>query len=206
MDNRNFSELFGQIINTTLDGGPGRGYTKHGDSDKHLMTLFSLVIQIGAKNVLELGVRHGDTSLPLAMGCHLTGGTVDAIDLFQTEFECPEILKPHYNFIQSDAIEFLEKNQKIYDLIWIDDFHSYRHVKRELELISRFAHKGTHILLHDLMGNFCAPNYYYPIEQSWDSEWGEGGPYAAVKELDPNIWEWATISVNNGMTLLRKKI
>lgn len=202
---KTFDELLRQIINTTLLGGPGQGYTKHGDSDQHLMTLFSLVLQLRAKNILELGVRHGDTSLPLAMGCYLTGGTVDAIDLFQTEFTCPEILKPHYNFIQSDAIKFLEENTKTYDVIYIDDWHSYKHVKRELELIDKCITQSTIILLHDLMGNSQAPRYYHPTNQQEDDEWGQGGPYAAVKELDLNNWEWSTIPVNNGLTILRKK-
>ena len=206
MDNRNFSELLTQIINTTLMGGPGAGYTKHGDSDFHLMTLFSIVLQTKAKNILELGVRHGDTSLPLAMGAHLTGGVVDAVDLFQTEFDCPDILKANYNFIQSEAIEFLSKNEKRYDLVYLDDWHSYKHVKTELELIDKFTDKSSLILLHDLMGNFQAPNYYHPAHQDENSEWGQGGPYAAVKELDLNTWEWMTIPVNNGLTLLRNKI
>lgn len=204
MNNKTFDDLLGQIINTTLFGGPGQGFTKHGDSDLHLMTLFSLVLQLRAKNILELGVRHGDTSLPLAMGCYLTGGQVDAIDLFQTEFDCPEILRPHYNFIQSDAIEFLEKNTKKYDIIWVDDFHSFNHVKQELELISKFADKNTLILLHDLMGNGRAPDYYLPLDEMHPSEWAEGGPYRAVKELDDKFWEYSTIPINNGLTILRK--
>ena len=63
-----FSKLYNQIFQTTLFGGPGTGHTKCGDSDLHLMTLFSLVLQTKAKNILELGVRYGDTSLPLTMG------------------------------------------------------------------------------------------------------------------------------------------
>lgn len=192
-----FNELLGQVINTTLLGGK--------DSDQHLTTLFSLVIQTKAKSILELGVRYGDTTLPLTLGTYLVAGTVDAVDILPTEYQCPEILKPHWNFIQSDAIEFLENNTKYYDLIYIDDWHSYSHVKKELELIDKFADNKTLILLHDLMGCWSNPNYFYPIKSAPFEEWGEGGPYAAVKELNLEKWEYSTIPVCNGLTILRKK-
>jgi predicted O-methyltransferase YrrM len=199
-----FNKLYDQIFQTTLFGGPGTGYTKCGDSDQHLMTLFSLVLQTKAKNILELGVRYGDTSLPLTMGAHITDGKVEAIDIDPTEWNCPEILKPHYEFHQCDAIEYLQNADKIYDIIYIDDWHTYPHVSRELELIERLSDENTLILLHDLMGNNCAPNYFNPITLR-GTEWDEGGPFRAVNELDPAKWEWMTIPVNNGLTLLRKR-
>lgn len=136
-------ELLGQILTTTLQG--------KGDSDQHLMTLFSLVLQTKAKNVLELGVRHGDTTLPLSLGCYFTQGQVDAIDIVSTEYKCPEILKPHWNFIQSDAIEFLEKNTKYYDLIVIDDWHSCFSEERNKKISQA---NGMKILQYDLKNNF----------------------------------------------------
>jgi cephalosporin hydroxylase len=208
----NISEQLAKLLNTTCYGGPGTGFTKDGDSDWHLMTLFSLVLQNKSRKILELGVRHGDTSLPLTLGAYMTGGKVDAIDIVPTEFNCPDFLKPYYNFIQSDAIKFLESIPQgtKYDLIYIDDWHSFEHVFKELQLINAFIDKSTIILLHDLMGNFKAPDYYWPTgTKESDPEWADGGPYRAVKEfteIDPNIWEWMTIPVNNGLTLLRRKV
>jgi len=34
---------------------------------------------------------------------------------------------------------------------------------------------------------------------------GGGGPYKALLELDMDKWEYATIPVNHGLTILRKK-
>ena len=53
------------ILKTTIEGT--------GDSDKHLMTLFSLVISLNAKNIIELGVRNGSTTLPLLLAAQYTG-------------------------------------------------------------------------------------------------------------------------------------
>ena len=65
-----------KILTQTLTG--------KGDSDKHAMTLFSLVISLGAKNILELGVRHGDTTLSLLLGASYTDGKVISIDINDT--------------------------------------------------------------------------------------------------------------------------
>jgi predicted O-methyltransferase YrrM len=201
---QDFNKLYDQIFRTTIFGGPNTGYTKCGDSDLHLMTLFSLVLQTKAKNILELGVRYGDTSLPLTMGAYIVGGKVEAVDIDPTEWTCPDILKPHYEFYQSDAIEYLQTANKIYDIIYIDDWHTYPHVKTELEIIDRLSDEKTIILLHDLMGGNNTPNYFQPLSLR-GTEWDEGGPFRAVNELDPNKWEWMTIPVNNGLTLLRKR-
>jgi hypothetical protein len=99
----------------------------------------------------------------------------------------------------------LTNNTEKYDLIYVDDWHSYSHVKRELEEIDRISDEKTIILLHDLMGQNKHPDYFMPLDWNPADEWGEGGPYRAVEELDKNKWEWMTIPVNHGLTLLRKK-
>ena len=95
-------------------------------------------------------------------------------------------------------------NTEKYDLIYVDDWHSYPHVKRELEEIDRVSDENTIILLHDLMSN-SEPNYWSPIDYDENGEWGLGGPYRAVEELDKEKWEWMTIPTNHGLTILRKK-
>lgn len=201
-----FDDLLNRIFQTTVYGGPGKGYTICGDSDWHLMTLFSLVLQTKSKSILELGVRHGDTSLPLAMGAYILNGKLDAVDIAPTEWTCPDVLKPYYEFHQSDAIEYLNGVNKIYDIVYVDDWHSYDHVAKEIDLIDKFTTKSSLILLHDLMGGNNHPEYFFPInDTNPSSEWANGGPYRAIKELDQDKWEWATIPVNNGLTILRKK-
>ena len=68
----------------------------NGDSDKHLMTLFSLIISTNSRNIIELGVRTGKTTLPLLLGSHYTNGKVTSVDINDTNFECPEILKDRW--------------------------------------------------------------------------------------------------------------
>lgn len=184
-----------------------------GDSDQHTLTLFSLALSIKAKNILELGVRNGATTEPLVLAASILNGHLDSVDINDNNISVPDNLKNFWTFHKQDSIKFLSVNTKKYDLIYLDDWHSYDHVKAELELISRIADKTTLILLHDLMGNGSHPNYatntpggtLYPHYNTLGSEWYGGGPYRAVSELNTDIWEWSTIPVNHGLTILRKK-
>lgn len=193
-------ELFQRCIYYTLSPTPR-------DSDWHLMTLFSLILQNKSKNILELGVRYGDTTEPMIAAASLLGGKITCVDIENTLWSCPDDLQDIYTFVKSDAIKFLEEavsRKEYYDFIYVDDWHTYPHVKRELELIDQIADEKTIIVLHDLMGSGCAPKYYNPISAK-GTEWDEGGPFRAVNELDLTKWEWVTMPVNNGLTILRKR-
>jgi predicted O-methyltransferase YrrM len=173
---------------------------------EHAFTFFSIALQIKAKNVLELGVRHGGSTYPLLVACKALDGHLTSVDIDDPQCSFSDDLTKYWTFVKSDALEFLEKNEQKYDLVYVDDWHSYKHVKKELEFIDKFADKNTIILLHDLMGMSHHPNYFNPIDHGENSEWGEGGPFRAVSELDSSKWEWATIPVGHGLTILRKKI
>lgn len=188
-----------QLLITVLNG--------KGDSDKHLLTLFSISLSLEAKKILELGVRNGSTTLPLLMSCKLQNGYLDSVDLNNTTFKCPKLYQKYWNFHKQDALLFLEEcvsNNKKYDLIYVDDYHSYEHVKKELEFIDQMIKPSGIVILHDLMyGNTCP--YYHVDLTTCSPQWANGGPYRAVAELNPNFWEFSTIPSNNGLTILRKK-
>jgi predicted O-methyltransferase YrrM len=179
----------------------------HGDSDKHLMTLYSIAIGMKAKNILELGVRGGSTTLPLLMAAEKNNGTLTSVDIEETNFKPPSNLNSKlWNFVKSDALSFLKSQHptKPYDLIYVDDWHAYTHVKAELNEIDRLVSPKSVILIHDLMyGNTC-PHYHSDLTLK-DGQWADGGPYRAVAELPSQFWEFSTLPYNNGLTILRKK-
>ena len=176
-----------------------------GDSDKHVLTLYAIALSLGAKNILELGVRSGATTLPLLTAAKKTGGGVTSVDINDTDFSCPDEFKDTWTFVKSDAIQFLEKcSNPPYDMVYIDDWHAYSHVKREFELLDYLITPKTVILVHDLMYGNHEP-YYHTDLTLQSGQWEEGGPYRAVAELNPQFWEFATIPVNNGLTIVRKK-
>jgi predicted O-methyltransferase YrrM len=194
-------------INDTLSYLIEKTKNGNGDSDKHLMTFFSLVLGSGAKTIIELGVRNGDSTLPLTLAAYHNDGHVYSVDINESEFQLPVELKKHQTFFKSDAIKFLENwdKSKSIDLIYVDDWHSYEHVKRELEILDSLVSPNTVVILHDLMyGNTC-PFYHSDLTESGGNQWLHGGPYRAVAELNPQFWEFSTLPYNNGLTILRKK-
>jgi predicted O-methyltransferase YrrM len=173
----------------------------------HELTLFSLAISLKAKTIVELGVRNGGTTLPLLMAAHVNKGILHSVDLNKIPYKpSKELYKSWISYPETDALDFLNKwpSNKIIDLIFVDDWHSYDHVKKELELLDKLVSPRSLIVLHDTMYGHWEPHYHCDLAVK-DGQWGNGGPYRAVAELDSNFWEFSTIPVNHGLTILRKK-
>ena len=191
-------DMLNHILHTTANG--------KNDSDQHLLTLFGISMGIKAKKILELGVRDGHTTIPLLLAAIINDGVLTSVDINNSTFITPKEVAENHTFILSDAIEFLQScvdTNTQYDLIFVDDWHTYEHVKKELKLIAKISNLKTVILLHDLMMGH-EPYYWCPITEM-DGEWAGGGPFKAVNELNLSEFEWATIPVNNGLTILRKR-
>jgi predicted O-methyltransferase YrrM len=197
------NEHLEQIISQTLSGT--------GDICQLTASIFGIALTTRGKNFLELGVRSGHSTQALLCAAHYLNAKVTSVDIETPSFKCPEIFSNNWNFVKSEAIEFLTKNNQKYDLIFIDDWHDGIHVKKELDIIDSFSDKSTVILLHDLMYGFKNPNYN-TCKNGQECNWGEfgefdnGGPYWAVSQLNSIKWEFSTLPFNNGLTILRKII
>ena len=177
-----------------------------GDSDQHILSIYSIAISCKATRILELGVRDGSTTLPLLMAAVKNGGELTSVDINDTSFKPQVKCRTNWNFVKMNALEFLkqQKPDKPYDLIFIDDWHSYEHVRDELAEIDRLVSPRSVILIHDLMYGNTQPYYHSDLTQK-TGQWANGGPYRAVAELNSQFWEFATLPYNNGLTILRKK-
>ena len=174
------------------------------DSDRHLISIFAISLASRGKTYVELGVREGHTSEPLYEAAKLNEGHLWSVDLND-----PSEYKPnngHYTFVKSDSIKFLEEwpREKKIDVAFVDDWHSYEHVKKQLELLDKLVGPSSIILLHDLMYGNTEPFYHTDLSHH-EGQWASGGPYRAIAELNPQFWEWSTLPWNNGLTILRKK-
>lgn len=192
---------FNKIINATLRGTS--------DIDQLLAAIFGIALTTRGSRFLELGVRSGCSTTPLLLASKLIGGRLTSVDIQTPSYKCSEDLFAHWNFVKMDAIEFLEKNEEKFDLVFVDDWHDGKHVARELELIDSFSDKNTVIILHDLMYHMH-PNYN--DSENGDrfglggGEFANGGPHRAVSSLSKDKWEYSTLPFNNGLTILRKII
>jgi len=155
----------------------------------HLVTLFGVAISLRAKTILELGVRGGSTTLPLLMAAKATGGKVVSVDVEETTFEPPEDLKPYWQFVKMDAVEYLEKLYKgvPIDLVYVDNWHSYEHVKAELEQLDQLVSPGSVILLHDLMYGNHQPRYHCDLTDGAGAQVDHTGPSPSFRRSSGNF-------------------
>jgi len=174
-------------------------------TDRHLLTLFAIALACKGKTYIELGVKSGNTTMPILTAAYLNDGHLTSVDINNTSFKVSAPLVSHWQFVKGDALTFLSKWEGPIDFVFIDDKHSCGHIKKELELIGRWVGPPSVILLHDLMCEAHEPFYHSDISLPEDDLYGAGGPYRAVAELDTAIWEWATLPWGHGLTLLRRK-
>jgi len=172
------------------------------EANSHFITLFALAVSVRPKLILELGVAEGGTSLPLLEGAHLVGAHLDSVDMAHTPFKCPKRLRKNWTFHHLDVIDFLHSlpPDRIYDLVFIDDLHNALHVKKEIEILDKHVNTNTIILLHDTIHRSKHHKPKYAPEYDMRTI----RPYLALKELSPEKWEYASIPVFYGLTLLRK--
>lgn len=125
------------------------------DIHEHLPTLHSLVVNSGAKDVLELGVREGESTVALLEGVAATGGHLTSLDITPCEKARAMIesygLAGRWTFMVEDDL-FFAKNQnagRTWDLIFVDTSHLYEHTKNEIEAFEPLLRPGGHMVFHD---------------------------------------------------------
>ena len=76
-----------------------------------------------------------------------------AIELINSAIKLDEGKRYDQIILANPDIEFLENWDitKPIDLVYVDDWHSYEHVKRELEILDTIVSPNTIIILHDLI-------------------------------------------------------
>jgi predicted O-methyltransferase YrrM len=177
-----------------------------GDIEGHKLLLAGLVVSLNAQTVVETGVREGTSTDALLAGLALTGGVLTSIDIKPTPYEPPA--GSPWVFLQGDALvglkAMLTAASGKCDLIMLDDWHSAAQVAAELEICKRLVSPNHVIVVHDAMWRNTQPRYNempLPVGDAFEG----GGPFGAIKRLDPNEWEYMTVPAHNGLTLLRWK-
>jgi len=121
------------------------------DINQHLTTLYLLAVEFNAKNILELGVRGGESTIALLQAAKEIGGTVHSIDIDP----CPTAKEKvreyrfdsYWTFILGDD-RTVEWSHPI-NLLFIDTTHEYEHTLQELRKYEPFVVRGGIIILHD---------------------------------------------------------
>ena len=187
---------------------------KESDINEHLPTLYKYATE--CEHITECGVRTVVSSYAFANALRhkvnnklilvdLVGGI--GVDRFLGECENESVNAIFYR--ESDLTCPMEKT----DLLFIDTWHVYGHLKRELDRWNTYANK--YIILHDTtvdgeVGESVRQKYDIPkqiIESGLSREEIERGLWPAVEEFLALHPEWKLkerYTNNNGLTVLER--
>lgn len=189
----------------------------HSDINEHLPTLYKYACE--CESVIELGVRGCVSTWAFLKGLHDNGK--DGKHLFLNDIEhCPidELLNVSRNLkinVEYEWINDLELNvnNKMFDITFIDTWHIYGQLKRELAKFSVITNK--YIIMHDttvdgkrgetIRLGFNASQQ--SLESGFPVEEIECGLQKAINEFLFVNREWRIKEVfenNNGLTVLER--
>lgn len=185
------------------------------DINEHLPTLYKYALE--CKHVTEMGVRSAVSSYAFASALEdREGAKLVQVDLQNHENivrfskECADTKNINQVFYQQSSLTCpIEQT----DLLFIDTWHIYGHLKRELE--RWHAHVGKYIIMHDTtvdewLGETvrCGWN---SAEQSRQTDIPENeirmGLWPAIGEFLEKHPEWKLherFTNNNGLTILKR--
>lgn len=173
-----------------MDDIYGRLLREPTDVQAHLPRFVELARGLGARRVIELGVRQGVSTVAWIKALEETGGTVWAVDPGAPPFEHRRM-----KFVQgwSTSLDVLEILPAEADVVFIDTDHTFELTLEELRLYAPRVAPGGALVLHDTAVEQFPHHYHedyraqppYPVRAAIEAWLGELG---AVGELPVIDW------------------
>ncbi len=187
------------------------------DINEHLPTLYKYAME--CNSIFETGVRGCISSWAFVHGL-LNNNNGAPKNIYMNDIdECniTELLNATLN--ENITVEYVWKNNltidfdETFDLTFIDTWHVYAQLKRELEMFSKITNK--YIIMHDTtvdewQGESIRQNMnsvQQSIETGFPIEEINRGLWPAIEEFLQNNSEWTLherFTNNNGLTILKR--
>lgn len=123
------------------------------DSDlgEHRERLHDLAVEVNARQMIELGVRGGVSTVSLVAAAERTGGRVWSCDMAPHTAPYVVAESPLWTFHEGDDVapEALDSAPAECDLLFIDTSHTGGHTAAELRLYGPRVRDGGVIVMHD---------------------------------------------------------
>jgi predicted O-methyltransferase YrrM len=162
---------------------------KVSDIYQHLVRLYELVVRLDAKEVIELGVRGGESTVALLEAVHETKGRLVSVDVSPC-LEAREMIERYrlasrWEFYQSDSVEFGRKMilERPFDVAFVDTSHTYEQTCGEIKAFAPNIRSSGAMAFHDTLS---APDVM-----------------RAIKDCLPG-WRAVFFENNNGLGILYK--
>jgi predicted O-methyltransferase YrrM len=99
--------------------------------------------------ILELGVRSGNSTAAFLAAAERNGGQVWSVDTHPPKIPREWHDSNLWTFIQGNDLELADRLPQTVDVLFIDTSHAYRQTLAELHLYASRVHPNGVILLHD---------------------------------------------------------
>jgi len=157
------------------------------DIKEHLPYLTSIVKEMKAKTILELGVYQGNSTRAFLKSAEESGAIVVSIDWNETHHVSDS---PNWIFIKANDGQLPIKGK--FDILFIDTSHNYLETLFELEKYSPMVKNPGVIILHDTVSSLNRPLQ---------------GVYGAIQEFlkkHPKQWSFENRENCNGLGILKR--
>ena len=159
------------------------------DIYKHLPRLYELAASKLFPEILELGVRGGNSTMAFLKAIQDRGGKLTSVDIEDMGYPIHDYYpQKNWEFIKTDDNQYHELLQEKYDVIFIDTSHQYDHTYRELVLYAPHLREDGFIIMHDTVS---CPDVLRAI-RVWYNGFRDQG------------WKLRTFSDNNGLAVIWK--
>jgi len=175
------------------------------DINEHLPTLYNYATD--CESILECGVRNLIASWAFLYGLSNNNKVNKKLILNDTiEYDITELLSQGVN-IESYWINDLELNIDPVDLTFIDTWHVYGQLKRELNKFKLITNKYIIIHYTSISPKYGNNKYQDLINCGFSIEEIKKGIWPAIEEFLNNNQNWVLherFTNNNGLTVLKK--
>jgi predicted O-methyltransferase YrrM len=119
------------------------------DIHAHLPALYHYA-SVGDAQIIELGVRGGDSTVAFLAAIQTNGGYLWSCDVNAPPFaNAWQTATPQWEFVHGDDLERFPYAPDQVDVVFIDTSHTYHQTVAELDLYHAKVRPGGVILLHD---------------------------------------------------------
>jgi predicted O-methyltransferase YrrM len=149
--------------------------------------IYSLIKMTKAKNVMEIGVFEGYTSVKMVEALPKDGKFtgIDINDYLKNDLTS---IGPEIDFILGESIKVMQgMKPKQFDFIFVDGDHSYENIVPEFKQVAKLITEGGIIVYHDTIG---IPDVKRLMEY--------------ISKLGYNVLTFKT-SDNRGLSLVQKR-
>lgn len=183
------------MTNFAVKAAFGRSLIEWSDIQGHVQRLYDLVIELGAKQVLELGVRDAVSTSAFLAALHETDGHLYSIDVNIPRHKINEFNDPRWSFFQGFSTGPLVSSPDLpeqFDLVFVDTDHTYELTRHEIDAWATRIHSGGLMVFHDTnlerFDHHTTEQPPYPVRKAVEEWVQKASPAVRIREDYPEFY------------------